>query len=175
MGTQEVMSREESKEEPVKSYFKNLTLLNKFGSTGSVEAADGAFYIGDVGENGVRTGLGHLEIPNGSTYDGSFQKGLPNGIGVMRFPDSSRYEGEFMQGWFHGHGMFTTLDGTKFEGEFRGGRLWGKGLLSYHDGSPGTEGYFQDVRFSRECSAVDDIKKARKVATMAKTFCETTC
>ena len=60
-------------------------------------------------------------------------------------------------------------------GEFRGGRLWGKGLLSYHDGSPGTEGYFQDVRFSRECSAVDDIKKARKVATMAKTFCETTC
>ena len=69
---------------------------------------------GDVEENGLRTGLGHLEIPNGSTYDGSFQKvkkklplydgnfftllkGLPNGIGVMRFPDSSRYEGEFMQ------------------------------------------------------------------------------
>ena len=32
---------------------------------------------GDVGENGVRTGLGHLEIPNGSTYDGSFQKVSP--------------------------------------------------------------------------------------------------
>ena len=45
----------------------------------------------------MRVGLGHLEIPNGSTYDGSFSKGLPNGIGVMRFPDSSRYEGEFMQ------------------------------------------------------------------------------
>ena len=38
-----------------------------------------------------------MEIPNGSTYDGTFNKGLPNGVGVMRFPDSSRYEGEFMQ------------------------------------------------------------------------------
>ena len=64
-------------------------------------------------ENGVRTGMGHLEVPNGSTFDGSFDKvdfylfflkrlckdlnlikGLPNGIGVMRFPDSSRYEGQ---------------------------------------------------------------------------------
>ncbi len=38
-----------------------------------------------------------MEISNGSTYDGTFSKGLPNGVGVMRFPDSSRYEGEFMQ------------------------------------------------------------------------------
>ena len=45
----------------------------------------------------MRVGLGHPEIPNGSTYDGSFSKGLPNGIGIMTFPDSSRYEGEFMQ------------------------------------------------------------------------------
>ena len=52
---------------------------------------------GDLDETGVRVGLGHLEIPNGSTYDGSFSKGLPNGIGIMTFPDSSRYEGEFMQ------------------------------------------------------------------------------
>ena len=59
-----------------------------------------------------------------------------------------------------------------FAGEFRGGRLWGKGLLSYKDGSPGTEGYFQDVRFSRECSASEDVKKAREVAIMAKSFCE---
>ena len=38
--------------------------------------------------------MGHLEIPNGSTYDGQFVKGLPNGVGVMRFTDSSRYEGK---------------------------------------------------------------------------------
>ena len=76
-------------------------------------------FEGDLDENGVRLGMGHLEIRNGSTFNGSFDKGLPNGIGVMRFPDSSRYEGEFMQGWFHGYGVFSTIDGMKFEGEFR--------------------------------------------------------
>ena len=120
----------------VKSYYKSLTLQKKYGTTGSIEMENGAIYIGkdwlwiwfvlynccslgDVDENGVRLGMGHLEIKNGSTYNGSFDKGLPNGIGVMRFPDSSRYEGEFMQGWFHGYGVFSTIDGMKFEGEFR--------------------------------------------------------
>ena len=59
-----------------------------------------------------------------------------------------------------------------FAGEFRGGRLWGKGLLSYKDGSPGTEGYFQDVRFSKECTATVEVKKAQKIATMARSLCE---
>ena len=62
-------------------------------------------------------GRGHMEAPNGATYEGKFHKGLPNGLGVMIFTDSSRYEGEFMQGWFHGHGVFSTIDGTKFEGK----------------------------------------------------------
>ncbi len=35
-------------------------------------------------------------MPNGSTYDGHFLKGLPNTVGVMRFSDSSRYEGKIV-------------------------------------------------------------------------------
>ena len=31
-------------------------------------------FQGDMDCNGVRVGMGHLEIPNGSTYDGSFNK-----------------------------------------------------------------------------------------------------
>ena len=78
----------------VKSYYKSLTLQKKYGTTGSIEMENGAVYIGnkhvqhsvadtdlircpgDLDENGVRTGMGHLEIPNGSTYDGSFDKVL---------------------------------------------------------------------------------------------------
>ena len=52
-----------------------------------------------------------------------------------------------MQGWFHGYGVFSTIDGMKFEGEFRGGRMWGHGLLTYSDGSPSSEGYFQESKF----------------------------
>ena len=31
-------------------------------------------FPGDLDSSGVRVGMGHLEIPNGSTYDGSFNK-----------------------------------------------------------------------------------------------------
>ena len=44
-------------------------------------------------------------------------------------------------------GNILTLDGMKYEGEFRGGRLWGHGLLTYSDGSPSSEGYFQESMF----------------------------
>ncbi|XP_023335305.1 MORN repeat-containing protein 4 homolog [Eurytemora carolleeae] len=130
-----------------RTFQKVVTLQKKYGKTGSIKCENGALYIGDFDEFGVKTGLGHMEIPNGSTYDGTFNKGLPNGVGVMRFPDSSRYEGEFMQGWFHGHGVYSTIDGMKYEGEFRGGKIWGNGLMTYSDGTPSSEGYFQETKF----------------------------
>ena len=99
-----------------KNFSQVLTLKKPLAKCGMYTYNDGSKYIGDFDETGVKSGKGHMEAPNGATFEGQFHKGLPNGLGVMRFPDSSRYEGEFMQGWFHGHGMFTTLDGTKFEG-----------------------------------------------------------
>jgi len=54
-----------------------------------------------------------------------------------------------------------------YEGEFRGGRLWGYGLLTYSDGSPSSEGYFQEAMFIEEGSK-EAIKRARKVAQLAR-------
>jgi len=99
--------------ETVQSFQRVMTLKKKHGKCGSYRYDDGSFYIGDFDENGVRytfyhlsevlvlilyvirCGVGHLEMPNGSTYDGHFLKGLPNTVGVMRFSDSSRFEGIF--------------------------------------------------------------------------------
>ena len=67
-------STEETPSTELKSYYKSLTLQKKYGTTGSVEMEHGTVYIGDLDENGVRTGMGHLEIQSGSTYDGSFDK-----------------------------------------------------------------------------------------------------
>ena len=72
------------------SYQKVMTLKKPHGKCGSYTHNDGSLFIGNFDENGIKNGVGHLELPNGSTYDGHFQKGLPNGVGVMRFPDSSR-------------------------------------------------------------------------------------
>jgi hypothetical protein len=100
-----------------RDYCKKVLTMKKLpAKCGMYTHNDGSRYIGDFDGQGVKCGKGHMETPNGATYEGQFNKGLPNGLGVMRFPDSSWYEGEFMQGWFHGHGIFTTLDGTKFEG-----------------------------------------------------------
>ena len=95
---------------------KVLTIRKTPSKCGSYTFNDGSRYIGDFDENGIKCGKGHLETPNGATFEGQFNKGLPNGLGVMKFPDGSKYEGEFMQGWFHGHGMFIAGDGSKFEG-----------------------------------------------------------
>ena len=103
----------------LENYFissKVLTIRKTPSKCGSYTFNDGSRYIGDFDENGIKCGKGHLETPNGATFEGQFNKGLPNGLGVMKFPDGSKYEGEFMQGWFHGHGMFIAGDGSKFEG-----------------------------------------------------------
>ncbi len=101
------------------------------------------------------------------------------------------YKCPFCQGWFHGHGVYRTVGGgNRFEGEFRGGRIWGHGLLTFNGGKNGSEGYFQvisrkkninyffpklnllfkfkDTRFSRDCSAKEAVRKARKVASFAR-------
>ena len=183
----------------VKSYYKSLTLQKKYGTTGSIEMENGAVYIGnkhvqhsvadtdlircpgDLDENGVRTGMGHLEIPNGSTYDGSFYKVLCMlflYISVILLPGPAQwYRGDEVCGQLplRGRvyaGLVPRLRGLQhhrrhevrgrvqvvetvygqcsymiYDGCIRGGRMWGHGLLTYSDGSPSSEGYFQESKF----------------------------
>ena len=45
--------------------------------------------------------------------------------------------------------------------------MWGYGLLTYSDGSPCSEGYFQESKF-REEGCKESIKRARRVAMLAR-------
>ncbi|KAK2705704.1 MORN repeat-containing protein 4 homolog [Artemia franciscana] len=142
---------------------------------GSFKYEDSTLYIGEWDGRGQKSGLGHLQFANGTSYDGGFQNGLCSGLGIMKFPDGAKYEGEFSQGWFHGHGCFWRADGMRFEGEFRGGRIWGRGLVTFSDGSngfPRNEGYFQDCRFMKRMNCGDTIQKAQKVAMTARALCD---
>lgn len=126
--------------------------------------------------------------------DGSFVNGVCSGLGIMNFPDGSKYdekcsffiilkcfsfsrrfEGEHMQGWFHGNGIFYRSDGMKYEGEFRGGRIWGLGLVTFTDltnGFPRNEGFFQDCKLIRKKNCPDIVQRAQKIALMARVQCE---
>ena len=52
--------------------FYKLQLQKKI--TTKQKGKNETLFQGDLDCNGVRVGMGHLEIPNGSTYDGSFNK-----------------------------------------------------------------------------------------------------
>ena len=125
--------------------------------------------------------MGHLEIPNGSTYDGSFYKVLCMlflYICVMLLPGPAKwYRGDEvcgqlpLRGRVHA-GLVPRIRGLQhhrrhevrggvqvletgngqysymiYDGCTRGGRMWGHGLLTYSDGSPSSEGYFQESKF----------------------------
>ena len=59
-------------------------------------------YRGELNEEGIATGEGYGEWPNGDTFKGEFSNDMPNGIGMYIFEDGSRYEGEFRNGKMHG-------------------------------------------------------------------------
>ena len=47
-------------------------------------------YVGDWNQKGLKHGMGHLSLPDGTRYDGGFQNGLCSGLGIMNFPDGAR-------------------------------------------------------------------------------------
>ena len=60
--------------------------------------ADGGRYEGDL-RHGEPHGEGVMAFPAGRTrYEGAFADGQPHGPGVLAYPDGSRYEGEFERG-----------------------------------------------------------------------------
>ena len=49
--------------------------------------------------------------------------------------------------------------------------MWGYGLLTYSDGSPCSEGFFQESKFKEE-GCKEAIKRARRVAMLARRCAE---
>ena len=64
-----------------------VTLKKRHGKCGSYTHNDGSLFIGDFDENGVKSGMGHLELPNGATYDGQFQKVTAGKANALCFDD----------------------------------------------------------------------------------------
>ena len=59
---------------------------------GGYRYEDGTKYIGDWNHKGQKHGMGHLQLQDGTRYDGQFHNGLLSGLGVLRFRDGAKYE-----------------------------------------------------------------------------------
>ncbi|MCY1398273.1 Peptidase C13 family protein [compost metagenome] len=115
------------------------------------------------------SGAGHLELKDGSQYQGLFAKGKPNGEGIRSDASANQFSGNFVDGQLEGNGTFNSAEGDQYIGgfrhnqlngrgryenadgdvwigQFKDGSLSGKGELISIDGSH-YKGYFQDWRF----------------------------
>ncbi|AGO84852.1 Morn repeat domain containing protein [Pandoravirus salinus] len=56
-------------------------------------------------------------------------------VGIYMWPDGSRYDGEFERGKSHGYGTVVHASGTIYEGEWRDDKEHGHGTVIYRDGN----------------------------------------
>ncbi|MFP3518274.1 C13 family peptidase [Pseudomonas sp. SIMBA_077] len=80
------------------------------------------------------SGLGHLELDDGSQYEGQFANGKPNGEGKRSDNTGNEFSGHFVNGQLEGNGTFTSADGDEYVGGFKNNQLNGKGRYENADG-----------------------------------------
>ncbi|XP_016076845.1 PREDICTED: radial spoke head 1 homolog [Miniopterus natalensis] len=88
-------------------------------------------YEGDRNEAGERHGHGKARLPNGDTYEGSYEHGKRHGQGTYRFKSGARYIGEYIKNKKHGQGTFIYPDGSRYEGEWADDLRHGHGVYYY--------------------------------------------
>ena len=80
------------------------------------------------------SGLGRLELEDGSQYQGQFSRGKPNGEGQRSDASGNQFSGHFVNGQLEGNGSFNSADGDIYVGGFKQNQLHGKGRYENADG-----------------------------------------
>lgn len=96
---------------------------------GGVESYTGAF------SEGLRSGAGIADYPDGSHYEGEFKHGLRNGVGSLRDTDQSIYDGKFVGDKRCGRGTCAFGNGDVYYGLWADNVMEGLGTLRRKDGS----------------------------------------
>ncbi|XP_069745223.1 radial spoke head 1 homolog isoform X3 [Narcine bancroftii] len=91
-------------------------------------------YEGERNAENERHGQGKAVLPNGDTYEGSYEHGKRNGMGTYRFKNGARFVGEYLQNKKHGQGIFYYPDGSKYEGSWANDQRHGEGTYFYPNG-----------------------------------------
>lgn len=79
-------------------------------------------------------GMGVMNFPDGSCYEGDFDENEISGIGILRFPDGASYQGGFRKGLPDGAGVYMNAQGDTYLGVFRGGQCSNSCRCEYQNG-----------------------------------------
>ncbi|XP_001625739.2 radial spoke head 1 homolog [Nematostella vectensis] len=88
-------------------------------------------YEGERNEREERHGQGRAKLPNGDTYEGSYENGKRHGKGIYRFKNGARYIGHYLDNKKNGEGLFYYPDGSKYEGYWVNDQRHGYGTYTY--------------------------------------------
>lgn len=89
---------------------------NGFGSEKWSESSNVAYQGTFL--NGLKHGIGILELEDGSVYEGEFEDNLISGHGILKYKDKKVYFGSWKQNMMNGIGILSWEDGKHFEGTF---------------------------------------------------------
>jgi len=103
-------------------------------------------YLGELDDDGRRSGYGKITHFNGDTYEGYWEDDKPHGKGVYNWKDWGRYEGDFNKGAISGNGKRIYSSGNVYIGEFTNGKKQGRGELRFKNGDI-YEGEFDEEDF----------------------------
>ncbi|WP_017903116.1 C13 family peptidase [Pseudomonas asplenii] len=106
--------------------------LGRRNGEGTLKEA-GMTYRGEFRDDQY-SGLGHLELEDGSQYQGEFAHGKPNGEGQRSDASGNQFTGRFVNGQLEGPGTFNSAEGDQYAGGFRHNQLNGKGRYENADG-----------------------------------------
>ena len=93
-----------------------------------------------------RVKLGPLKLPNGSTYEGEYYKGVKDGYGALIYADGSKYDGEWKNDSACGKGKWLNNRGDVYEGDLINDKANGVGKYTYANGFT-YEGQWLDDKF----------------------------
>ncbi|MGY3260345.1 Uncharacterized conserved protein [Pseudomonas sp. NFIX51] len=93
----------------------------------------GMTYRGEF-KSDLYSGLGRLELEDGSQYQGQFSRGKPNGEGQRSDASGNQFSGHFVDGQLEGNGTFSSAEGDLYVGGFKQNQLSGKGRYENADG-----------------------------------------
>lgn len=94
---------------------------------------DGSWYEGDwqkggeQGEHVRRHGNG-VHVDGDQSYDGAWCDDMMHGAGIFRYASKAKYEGEWENNQYAGKGKYTWPSGACYEGQWRENRMHGEGV-----------------------------------------------
>lgn len=109
----------------------------------------GAIYRGEW-EGDQKSGFGTQTNPDGSKYEGEFQRNQYHGSGSMWVRRGKKsvkqYAGSWKNGQMNGFGTFFLENGDIYKGEWINNRRSGEGRLDYLEGDCFVGKWFDDVQ-----------------------------